>query len=236
MINLANTSAEDRTRHILQDLEAVRENLLALSDDIWLSIDHNDSEALEEGVQFKRAYNEKMSAFDTLASELSTMVQQYTSVRLESEEQSGLDDTERNERIIRELNREEPHAIDEDFTFKRPHGFILDGQATTGITTWRRLFELICQQLLRRDADRFRALPDNPDYITNRGHHSFTLNPDELRSSGLVGEDIHAEINLSANALRDCIFRLLTTFEIPTDDLQIFLREDRDAEREERET
>ena len=112
MINRANTSAEDRTRHILQDLEAVRENLLALSDDIWLSIDHNDSEALEEGVQFKRAYNEKMAAFDTLASELSAMVQQYTSVRLESEEQSGLDDTERNERIIRELNRDEPHAID----------------------------------------------------------------------------------------------------------------------------
>ena len=63
MINLALTSGENRTRHILQDLEAVRENLLALSDDIWLSIDHNDSEALEEGVQFKRAYNEKMAGW-----------------------------------------------------------------------------------------------------------------------------------------------------------------------------
>lgn len=37
------------TREILEDLEAVRENLLALSDDIWLSIDHNDADALEEG-------------------------------------------------------------------------------------------------------------------------------------------------------------------------------------------
>jgi hypothetical protein len=33
----------------------VRENLLALSDEIWQSIDHNDPEALEEGVQFKRS-------------------------------------------------------------------------------------------------------------------------------------------------------------------------------------
>ena len=39
-------SAQVRTRHIREDLEAVRENLLALSDDIWLSIDHNDPEAL----------------------------------------------------------------------------------------------------------------------------------------------------------------------------------------------
>jgi len=29
----------DRTRAILEDLEAVRENLLALSDDIWAGID-----------------------------------------------------------------------------------------------------------------------------------------------------------------------------------------------------
>ena len=32
---------QTRIRQILEDLEAVRENLLALSDDIWPSIDHN---------------------------------------------------------------------------------------------------------------------------------------------------------------------------------------------------
>ena len=45
-------SKQDRTRRILGDLEAVRENLLALSDDIWLSIDHNDSEALERFMRY----------------------------------------------------------------------------------------------------------------------------------------------------------------------------------------
>ena len=112
---------------------------------------------MEEGVEFKRAYNKKMPAFDSLASELSQMVQQYTSVPLGEEEQTGIDDLEENARIVQELNREEPHSIDEDFTYKRPHGFILDGQATTGITTWRRLFELLCQQLLRRDGDAARG-------------------------------------------------------------------------------
>ncbi len=55
----------DRTRQILEDLEAVRENLLAPADDIWQSIDHNDAQPLEEGVEFRREYNEKL---DTLAS------------------------------------------------------------------------------------------------------------------------------------------------------------------------
>lgn len=224
---------QHRTKQIFEDLEAVRENLIALSDDIWLSIDHNDPEALEEGVQFKRAYNEKISAFDTLASELSDMIQQYTSVNLEAEEQTGLDDQERNERIIRELNREEPHTLDEDFTYKRPYGFILDGQGTTGITTWRRLFELICQQLLRRDRGCFHALPDNPDFISNRGHHNSSRDPGHLRKASRLENGLYAESNLSANSFRDLIRRLLVTFELSEANLQLFLREDRDAGRDE---
>jgi hypothetical protein len=34
----------NRTRQILEDLEAVRENLLALSDDIWDSIDRREQD------------------------------------------------------------------------------------------------------------------------------------------------------------------------------------------------
>jgi hypothetical protein len=232
MIRPRNPAANERTRQILEDLEAVRENLLALSDDIWLSIDHNDTQALEEGVQFKRAYNEKMAAFDTVAAELSGLIQQYTTVSLEAAEQTGAGDRERNERIVAELNREEPHSLDEEFTFKRPHGFILDGQGTTGITTWRRLYDLLCQQLLRRDPDRFHALPDNADFISNRGNRSFARDPAELRMASLIGDGIHAEINLSANMVRDLVRRLLTAFEIPAERLQLFLRQDRDAGRD----
>lgn len=230
MIIESSQAGQLRRRQILEDLEAVRENLLALSDDIWLSIDHNDPDSLEEGVQFKRQYNEKMSAFDRLASDLSTMIQQFTSVNLESEEESGLDDQQRNERIIQQLNREEPHSLHEDFTYKRPHGFILAGQGTSGITTWRRFYEIFCQLLLRRDRDRFHALTENPNFISTRGHHSFSRDPEQLRSASQVGDEIYAEINLSANSIRDCIRKLLDTFDIPTDELKLYLREDRDAD------
>ena len=117
----------------------------------------------------------------------------------------------------------------EDFTFKRPHGFILDGQATTGITTWRRLYELLCQHLLQRDQGRFHGLPDNSAFVSNRGNRSFSRQAGDLRSAALIGDGIHAEINLSANSIRDMIRRLLAAFDIPMDRLQLFLRQDRDA-------
>lgn len=230
-MNLNNPSAAARTRHILNDLEAVRENLLALSDDIWLSIDHNDPQALDEGVEFKRAYNAKAAAFDQIASELSALVQQYTSVRLEETEQTGADNGEENDRIIRELNRDEPHLLDENFTYKRPHGFVLDGRGTTGITTWQRLYELVCQQLFVRDEGRFRSLQNHSEFVSNRGHHTVTGDRTTLRKPLRVGGDLYIEANLSANGIRDVISRLLKVFEIPAERMQIFLRQDRDAGR-----
>jgi hypothetical protein len=227
-----NQTTPDRTREILEDLEAVRENLLALSDDIWLSIDHNDPQALDEGVAFKKAYNEKVAAFDRLAGDLSVMVQQFTRVRLESTEQTSADDDrEANARLVRELDRDEPHSIDEDFTYRRPHGYILDGQAAAGITTWRRLYELVCLELLKRDPERFRSLPENPRFISRRGNRQFAFDPGELRSAAPLGDGLHTEINLSANALRDVLRDLLDEFNIPRGDLRIYMRQDRDAQR-----
>jgi len=221
----------DRTRQILEDLEAVRENLLALSDDVWATIDRQDLAAFDDGVRFMRTYLEKMTAFDALATDISGLIQQYTSVRLEAQEQTGGGDREENERIIRDLDREQSHSIDEDFTFCRPHGFILDGQATTGITTWRRLFELFCQQLYRRDINRFRRLPENPTFISKRGNRTFGPHADAMRAACQFEEGLYVECHDSANGLRDMIRELLAEFQIPKESLRIYLRQDRDAER-----
>jgi hypothetical protein len=206
----------------LADLEPVRENLLALSDDIWLSIDHNDADALEKGVEFKRVYNSNFLAFDALSSERSQLVQTFTRVDFAVEEESGDEDSQNNQRIIEQLNREQPHSIDEDFTFKRPHGFILHGAATTVSTTWRRLYEIVCVALIRRDGDLFCSLFDHYKFVSSRGHRQFTTDPSELRSLSRLREGIFTEINLSANGLRDVIRNLLDVYNFPRDRLKIF--------------
>lgn len=218
-------------RDILNDLERVRENMLALSDDIWLSIDHNDQEALEEGVAFKRSYNEKMAAFDRLSTEISVMVQQFTQVDMdEPEEIAEPSDSGRNERIVRDLNREEPHSLDEDFTFKRPYGFVLCGAGFKDVATWRRLFELVCHNLRRRDEDLFEELPDNRVFVTKRDNTFFSRDPQHLRSASKLTDTVYAEVNLSANSLRNVMRDLLKTFGISTTDMMIYLRQDRDSD------
>ena len=52
------------------------------------------------------------------------------------------------------------------------------------------MFELLCQQLLRRNPDRFHALPDNPDDISNRGHRGFSRTTIRIRRRGEIGTAI----------------------------------------------
>lgn len=69
----------------------------------------------------------------------------------------------------------------------------------------------------------------HPDFISSRGHHSFTSSRDHLRLALQLDDDLFTEINLSANSIRDTIRRVLEVFDIPVIDLKIFLRQDRDA-------
>ncbi|KPV54081.1 hypothetical protein SE17_05910 [Kouleothrix aurantiaca] len=131
---------KSRVRQILTDLERVREALLALSDDIWLNIDHNDTKALDEGVGFKRAYNDKVGNFNREAADLSTLIQQFTRIPIEMPVSAGggRNGAAENERIILELDRDLPHYLGEHFSYKRPYGFVLCGQAYKDIVTWQR--------------------------------------------------------------------------------------------------
>jgi hypothetical protein len=47
-----------------------------------------------------------------------------------------------------------------------------------------------------------------------------------------VTDDLFIECNLSANGIRDVIVDLLAVYEIPSDRMQLFLRQDRDAGRQ----
>lgn len=229
---LSETQASNRIRSILEDLEAVRENLLALSDDIWLGIDHNDPEALDEGYQFKKSYNEKLRAFDTLATDISGMIQGFTKVKVEPNGTEPEKTDAENARIIKELDKEVPHTLEESFIYKRPYGYVLSGRAFKELVTWKNLYVTLCRQVAATDEKCFLALPENPDFTTRQGNKLFSREQSDLRVGMMIRDGIYAETHFSANSIRDCIKKVLDTFSIAHGDMKLYLREDRDAEPE----
>ena len=70
----------------------------------------------------------------------------------------------------------------------------------------------------------------HPEFISNRGHHTVTSDHDFLRKAMELADGLFVESNLSANSTRDVVTRLLDAYEVPMENMKVFLREDRDAE------
>ena len=136
---------------------------------------------------------------------------------------------ERRERIIQSLYQRVPHGLGEDFCYKRPAVFTLDGVPFDGTNTWSQVNVTLCRHLATLKPSVFDALPDNPDFTSNRGNKSFSRHREDLRQPSDYGHGIFAEPNLSANQIRDSILRLLAAFGFPERAFVVYLREDRDA-------
>lgn len=221
----------ERIQSILTNLDAVGEDLLALSDDIWLNIDHNDNDALEGGLQFKKAFNTAVAEFHEVSARLGQLVQDFTQVPTFEPPSAPASsaEMERRERLIRSLDRRVPHGLDEDFRYKRPAIFAVSGVPFDGTNTWSQVYETLCRHLGALRPAIFDALPNNLDFVSSKGNKYFSRTAADLRIPRDYGRGVLAETNLSANQIRDNIKRLLTAFGLPQDAFVVYLREDRDA-------
>lgn len=222
---------EEKIRNILANLASVGEDLLALSDDIWLNIPHNDNDAVKRGTEFKISFNEKMHRYAEVAGELSRLIQSYTQVSgvPEIEDFDNPIERETRDRVIQELDRKIPHSLNEDFRYKRPYGCILEGNPYSNLISWHQIYEAVCRHLYQKNRHIFLDVRDNPTFISNRGNKYFSSGPNGLRDAREFVGGVFVEVNLSANQIRDNIQRLFDYFQVPYDQFTVYLREDRDA-------
>lgn len=174
-------------------------------------------------------YNEKVQAIDEAAQSLVALIEDFVGEPLDHPAADQFPEQEENERIIRKLDQREEHSIDEDFTYKRPHGFVLLNRGHRGLRNWTKLYERVCAQLSKHDPDRFQGLPDMDRFVTARGNRYFARESGLLRTPRQITSDVYAETHFSANGLRDRIRELLDTFDIPENEMKVYLRQDRDA-------
>lgn len=217
---------DERIKSILENLEQVNEDLLALSDDIWLSIDHNDTEAMSEGVKFKTSYNNKLTEFSKLSDSISNLVEEFTGTSPEHVE-AELSNTAESDRIIAELDKKEKHYLSENFTYKRPYGFSFKGKAYKDVKTWKRVYILFLKQLSETERN-FKNIINESSFVSKRGIKAFSTSGNELRSAKKINKHLFVETNLSANYTRDRMLEVLDVFGYKEKDFVVYLREDRD--------
>lgn len=223
------TASEKTISAILKDLSNVHENLLSLSNDIWNSIDHNNQEKLDEGYQFKKEFNRLLDDFENNKNDISALVSQFTGVKLDDQPKEINKEDSENQRIIKELNKDEPHEITEDFTFKRPTAFIFNGCAYTDLNNWNDFYIQFVACSAKINPAKIKEMSELPELVSKQNRKYYSTNKKDLRKPVKIMNDFYVETNLSANDFAKRIIEILNHLKMKTSDITVYLRQDRNA-------
>lgn len=194
-----------KIQQILGQLAEVNEQLMSLADDIWLDIDPRDNESIAAGAQFLQNYNQSTEQLSQAAAAIEQQLSQYfqqDSTNLQPVIEQGSDDSQKNQRMIKELDRSKAYSLRDNFTFKRPYGFVLNGIAYTQITTWKAIYLKVLDILHGAEPNKFAALVTEQRFISNRGNPLFTHQKEKLRVAHALPAGFYTEVNMSQTLLR----------------------------------
>lgn len=221
---------EPRIKKILAQLSAANNELLSLADDIWLSIEHNNNDALQKGVAFKTAYNDKVKDLEKLQSDISKLIEDFVgepSIEIDYRKIVKKPyQRETREKEIHELDDRIKHFLDESFTNKSPAGFSIRGRNYMDVRSWRVLY-LTTIKYLYQNYENFEDILSSHKFISKRGRRIFSRNITDLREPIEIKPGIYVEVNLSANQIRNHIKLLLKFFNIGIKEFVIYLRLER---------
>lgn len=221
---------QQKIKELLDTLNNLQENLLSLPDDMLLNIDPRDNESLIQKPRFIIEYNDILEQFCGTTAKIENLIKSYFSIDPEKDEViKESKNSEARKRLIADLDQAIPHTLDENFTYKRPFGFILGDTAVKGLKTWKSLFLLVLDILQEIDKKKFSALPQTERFISNRGNPWFSTDQSKLRVAEKLSAGLYVEVNLSANMIRNNMVELLEHFGLDPKAMTIYLREDRDA-------
>lgn len=117
------------------------------------------------------------------------------------------------------------HNLHEDFTYKRPAAFELNGQKIE-VKTWQQMLCKTCEMLLQKDTELFAHLEHDPA-MRGRKQKLFSTNTTDMRNPcKLQDSELYVETNLSANAIRNLIIKILGRFGVRNADYKVYLRAD----------
>jgi hypothetical protein len=217
---------------ILENLTGVREDMLALIELVWDSVNRRDAASRDAGHKYAGDLERQLKSVEAASSGLSQLFKQR--VGMGDEELPGNKPGTPTTSTDPVFSRYPAHRLalgpggrPEDFTSTKPLGYTLQGKAAKNLTNWSEVYLSVCRELARRDPSRFVSLADNPRIVTSHSNLILSRSASKFNVPRLVTGNIYAELNLSANAICSRLRLLFDAFGIPHTEMQIFLKRER---------
>ncbi len=121
-----------------------------------------------------------------------------------------------------------PHNLYENFTYKRPAGFELFGRRYD-TKDWKEVLCQTCEVLAAKNIDLFKSFISDKN-MNGRKIAYFGYDPQVIREPmKITGTNIYVMTNMSANAIRNIIEKMLRKYKIKIDDYKIYFKADYSA-------
>lgn len=129
------------------------------------------------------------------------------------------------------VDPEEPHSLEEDFRFKRPHAFSI-GKYYDEASTWKEILIRTCEYLNKLNPEKFESFADDESMQWGETYN-FSRDKDLIREPQLInGSKVYVEVAKGSIGARQMIIKMLGSYNIDIDNYKVYLRADYSEKRE----
>lgn len=123
-----------------------------------------------------------------------------------------------------DVNKNEPHRLDEDFTNKKPYAIVINGYKIV-VDSWKDALVMVCKYLYNVDREKIKMLAGK-NKLRGREVSLFSKEKVGGRNVRLSGTDLYVWTKFSAKQITEYIIKLLEEYGISLDNVIVYLRRD----------
>ncbi|MCW6107998.1 hypothetical protein [Clostridium sporogenes] len=117
------------------------------------------------------------------------------------------------------------HSLYENFTHIRPFGFKINNNKLIEGRTWQEVLIKTSEILFNKNRTKFLSFENNKN-MNGKKNKYFSCKPEGIRKPELVANSIYLETNMSGNAIRNLIIKMLKQYDIKVSHYKVYFRAD----------
>ncbi|WP_163151111.1 hypothetical protein [Anoxybacillus sp. MB8] len=199
--------------------------------DVMNAINHQMSKAyIDRNFDKSRAYMNMAEKFHQFEIKLEDIINELEvdnvdfMVPVENEEDDTTKNPVRNYSQY-EVDSDVEHTLYENLTHIRPYGFKINEHQIVKVRTWKEMLVKACEFLIAIDEEKFLNF-ENVDYMNGKKNKYFSVDSRLLRKPENVANKIYVETNMSSNAIRNLLIKLLKEYNFKVKEFKVYFRAD----------
>ncbi len=121
-----------------------------------------------------------------------------------------------------------PHSLEEDFTYTKACGFMLNEKVYEA-KNMRGVLVILCELLAKENKEKIKSFVTDPTMKGRKAPYfsdKFIVEDYVNKNEQIGNLDVYVWVNLSCNQIRNVVKRILKKFNIPFSQFKVFLRAD----------